>query len=82
MSPIRPPIHPLTRSLSGLLLKSVEVIRDAFARTTTSTRLKVVVDVARRVYQAKIKPQLEFIQHEPTQRDTLLPACNYVIVPT
>lgn len=71
----------LTRSLSGSLLRSVEVIRDAFARTTTSTGLKVVVEVARRVYQAKIKPQLAFIQHEPTQRDTLLPAYNYVITP-
>lgn len=71
----------LTRSLSGLLLRSVEVIRDAFARTTTSTGLKVVVEVARRIYQAKIKPQLEFTQHEPTRRDTLLPAYNYVIAP-
>jgi hypothetical protein len=71
----------LTRSLSGLLLRSVEVIRDAFARTTTSTGLKVVVEVARRVYQAQIKPQLEFTQHEPTRRDTLLPAYNYVIAP-
>lgn len=71
----------LTRSLSGLLLKSIEVIRDAFARTTTSTGLKVVVEVARRIYQAKIKPQLEFTQHEPTRRDPLLQAYNYVITP-
>ncbi len=71
----------LTRSLSGLLLKSADVIRDAFARTTTSTGLKVVVEVARHIYQAKIKPELEFSQYEPTQRDQLLPAYNYVIAP-
>lgn len=71
----------LTRSLSGLLLRSVEVIRDAFARTTTSTGLKVVVEIARHIYQAKIKPQLEFTQCEPTRRDPLLPAYNYVIAP-
>jgi Rhodopirellula transposase DDE domain len=71
----------LTRSLSGLLLRSVEVIRDAFARTTTSTGLKVVVEVARHVFQAKIKPHFEFAQHEPTQRDQQLPAYNYVIAP-
>lgn len=72
----------LTRSLSGLLLRSVEVIRDAFARTTTSTGLKVVVEVARHVYQSSIKPQPEFTNHEPTRRDQLLPAYNYVIAPT
>lgn len=57
------------------------MIRDAFARTTTSTGLKVVVEVARHIYQAKIKPELEFSQYEPTQRDQLLPAYNYVIAP-
>lgn len=71
----------LTRSLSGLLLRSVEVIRDAFARTTTSTGLRVVVELARRVYQPKIKPQPEFTQNEPTCRDQLLPNYNYVIEP-
>jgi hypothetical protein len=71
----------LTRSLSGLLLRSVEVIREAFVRTTTSTGLKVVVEVARHVYQAKIKPQLQFTQYEPTRRDLLLPAYNYIIAP-
>ncbi len=72
----------LTRSLRGLLLKSVEVIRDAFARTTTSTGLRVVVELARHVYQPKIKPHPDFTQHEPTRRDQLLSAYNYVIAPT
>ena len=72
----------LTRSLSGLLLRSVDVIRDAFARTTTSTGLRVVVELARRVYKPKIKPQPEFTEDEPTCRDKLLSAYNYVIAPT
>lgn len=71
----------LTRSLSGLLLKSIGVIRDAFARTTTSTGLRVVVELARRVYQSKIKPALGFTQHEPIRRDRLLKNYNYVIAP-
>lgn len=71
----------LTRSLSGLLLKGVDVIRDAFARTTTSTGLRVVVETARKIYQPKIKPTPEFTNKEPTQRDKLLPAYNYVIAP-
>jgi Rhodopirellula transposase DDE domain len=71
----------LTRSLSGLLLKSVDVIRDAFARTTTSTGLRVVVETARKIFQPKIKPLPEFTEHEPTQRDEHLPNYNYVIAP-
>jgi hypothetical protein len=71
----------LTRSLSGLLLRSVDVIRDAFARTTTSSGLRVVVELARHVYQPKIKPQAEFTENEPTSRDQLLPNYNYVIAP-
>lgn len=71
----------LTRSLSGILMRSVDVIRDAFARTTTSTGLRVVVELARHVYQPKIKPQTEFIQNEPIRRDQLLSAYNYVIAP-
>ncbi len=71
----------LTRSLSGLLLRSVEVIRDAFARTTTATGLKVVVELARRLYQPKLQPDRDFTQHEPTRRDSLLAAYNYVIAP-
>lgn len=71
----------LTRSLSGLLLSSVDVIRDAFARTTTSSGLRVVVELARHVYQPKIKPRTEFTENEPTRHDQLLPAYNYVIAP-
>jgi len=71
----------LTRSLSGLLLRSIDVIRDAFARTTTSTGLRVVVERTRRVYQPKIKPRSEFTENEPTRHDQLLPAYNYVIAP-
>ena len=71
----------LTRSLSGLLLKSVDVIRDAFARTTTSKGLRVVVELARHIYQSKIKPALKFTQNETTHRDPLLPTYNYVIAP-
>lgn len=68
----------LTRSLKGLVCYSIETIRDAFARTTTTTGLKVVVELARRVYHAGVKASAEFLAHEPILRDEKLPHLNYV----
>lgn len=68
----------LTRSLKGLLCRSVEVIQDAFARTTTSTGLKVVVELARRSYRAGVKATDDFLANEPILRDRRLPQFNYV----
>jgi hypothetical protein len=68
----------LSRSLRGVVCQSIEIIRDAFAGTTTSTGLRVVVEVARRVYQKGIKAAAEFRKDENTQRDVLLPKFNYV----
>jgi hypothetical protein len=68
----------LTRSLAGQLCHSIDVIRDAFARTTTSTGLRVVVETARRAYQAGVKACASFLENEPIIRDNLLPAFNYV----
>ena len=67
----------LTRSLSGVLTRTVETIRDAFARVTTSTGLRVVVELARRTYQAGVKPNADFLHNEPILRDEFLPAYNY-----
>lgn len=68
----------LTRSLSGMICRSAEALRDALARTTTSTGLRVVVEAARRLYQAGVKAADEFLNHEPIIRDDYLPEFNYV----
>jgi len=68
----------LTRSLQGVLCRSIEILRDAFARTTTSTGLRVVVELARRAYQAGRKATAAFRENEPILRDDLLPAFNYI----
>lgn len=67
----------LTRSLSGVLTRTVETIRDAFARVTTSNGLRVVVELARRTYQAGVKPSPDFLHNEPILRDEYLSAYNY-----
>jgi len=68
----------LSRSLRGIVCHSIDIIRDAFKATTTSTGLHVVVEVARRVYQKGIKAATAFLKHETTQRDLELPQFNYV----
>ena len=68
----------LTRSLSGVLTRTIEAIRDAFARVTTSTGLRVVVEKARRTYRAGVKASDEFLAGEPILRDEYLPAYNYI----
>lgn len=72
----------ITRSLKGMLLKNVEVIYDAIVRTTTSTGLKVIAEIARKVYLPKIKPKPEFLIDEPIKRDKELSKYNYLIAPS
>lgn len=67
----------LTRSLAGVLTRTMQTIYDAFARVTTSTGLRVVVEHARRKYQAGVKASREFLDNEPILRDNYLPAYNY-----
>jgi hypothetical protein len=59
------------------LVRSVETIRNAFARAATSTGLRVVVERARRPYQAGVKATDAFLNNEPILRDDYLPAYNY-----
>jgi hypothetical protein len=71
----------LSRSLRARLCRSIESIRDALAETTTTTGLRVTVELARRVYHAGIKASKEFLQNEPIIRDDHLPALNYTAPP-
>ncbi len=68
----------LTRSLKGVLCRSVEIVRDALRRTTTSTGLQVTVEIARRIYQAGVKATPAFRDNEQILQDKHLPRFNYV----
>lgn len=67
----------LSRSLRGVVCRSIDIIRDAFVRTTTTAGLRVVVEIARRVYQSGIKATQQFLSNEAIHRDSYLPAFNY-----
>ncbi len=67
----------LARAIRGLLCRSVEILRDALARTTTPTGLRVVVEIARRIYRSGKKAPAQFLANESIVRDLYLPAFNY-----
>ena len=68
----------LSRALSSVLCRSVPAVREALARTTTTTGLTVIVETARRVYEKGVKATKAFLNQEPILRDDHLPAFNYV----
>lgn len=71
----------VARSLQSLLLRSVEVIRDAIQSTTTRTGLRVVVELARKVYPAKEKATDDYLAKETIIRDKKLKQFNYKFQP-
>jgi len=63
------------------MLKSVELIRAAIERTTTRSGLRVVTELARKVYLSGIKASPEYLNNETVIRDRKLPQFNYRFEP-
>jgi len=71
----------ISRSLKSLILRSIEQIRHAIDRTTTRTGLRVITELARKVYCPGIKASHEYLDKEPVIRDKTLPQFNYRFEP-
>jgi hypothetical protein len=71
----------LSRSLKSLLLQSIEFIRQAIARTTTRQGLRVVAELARKLYPSGVKASLEYLHQETVIRHQILPQFNYRFEP-
>lgn len=67
----------VSRALSAVVLKTVDVARRFIARTTTAFGLRVIAEVARRTYQKGRKATREFVHNNPIQFDRFLPTLNY-----
>ncbi len=67
----------VTRALRGVVLQTVEVAKQFINRTTTDTGLRVVAEVARRVYQKGLHASAKFIQNMPIRFHHFLPELNY-----
>jgi hypothetical protein len=67
----------VTRSLRGVVLRTIAVAKQYIERTTTATGLRVVAEIARRTYQRGLKATREFLEHNPIEFNKLLPQLNY-----
>jgi len=67
----------VTRAMRGVVLKTVGVAKDFITRTTTETGLRVIAEVARRVYQKGLHSSAAFIQNMPIRFHHFLPDLNY-----
>ena len=71
----------LSRSLKSLLLQSIEFIREALNRTTTRQGLRVITELARKLYPAGVKASSEYLHQETVVRNLILPQFNYQFEP-
>ncbi len=76
------PFPHITRTLSGVVLKTVELVKDLIRRTHTRTGLKVTVGILKKFYETKREATDRFLESFPIHFDDLLPDWNYVIHPT
>jgi hypothetical protein len=67
----------VSRAISAVVLKTIEVAKAFIARTQTAQGLHVVPEFARRTYQKGIKASRDFINRNPIRFDTFLPDLNY-----
>ena len=77
-NPIEHRLFPhVTRACQGVVFKSLELVRDLIARTTTTTGLSVTVAILDKVYLTGRKASDTFRQAMPIIFDDYLPKWNY-----
>jgi hypothetical protein len=67
----------VSRALQAVILKTIHVAKQFISRTKTATGLRVVVEIARRMYQKGLKASREFLDNNPICFDDFLPELNY-----
>ena len=81
-NPIEHRLFPhVTRALSGVVLKTVELVKKLLRRTHTSTGLKVTVGILKKFYETQREATDRFLEAFPIRFDDFLPEWNYVVRP-
>jgi hypothetical protein len=81
-NPIEHRLFPhVTRALSGIVFRSLEVVKQCVQRTHTSTGLTVTVEILDKTYELKRKASQEFKNNMPLKFHNPLPLLNYTAVP-
>lgn len=69
----------LTRALAGKVCETLGWMQLHLSRVSTSTGLRVTVEIARKTYLAGKKAAKSFRENDPTIRDDYLGAYNYIL---
>jgi hypothetical protein len=81
-NPIEHRLFPhVTRALSGVILKAVELVKKLIQRAHTRTGLKVTVGMLKKFYEKERHATDRFMEAFPIKFDDFLPDWNYVVRP-
>jgi hypothetical protein len=81
-NPIEHRVFPhITRSLSGVILLTVSIVKELIKKTTTKTGLKVFARVSKKIYKTGRKVASDFYEHANIKFDSVLGNWNYVVNP-
>ena len=81
-NPIEHRLFPhVTRACQGVIFKSIELVKELMEKTSTSTGLKVTVQIIDKVYALKRKVADDFKENMRIVFDAFLPQWNYTAVP-
>jgi Rhodopirellula transposase DDE domain len=67
----------VSRALQAVVLKTIDVAKDFIGRTKTATGLRVVAEIARRMYPKGLKASRDFLDNNPIRFNDFLPELNY-----
>jgi hypothetical protein len=82
-NPVEHRVFPhITRSLSGVILLSVSILKELIKKTKTKTGLKVFVRVSQKVYETFNAVANDFYEYAKIKFDTVLGHWNYVVNPS
>ena len=81
-NPIEHRLFPhVTRACQGVVFKSIELVKNLMARTSTQQGLSVSVNILQKVFQTGNKASKDFRDSMPIVFDKVLPQWNYTAVP-
>ena len=81
-NPVEHRVFPhITRSMSGVVLESVELVKQLIERTTTTTGLKVFVRISKKYYATGQKAAHDFYEWANITFDEKLGHLNYRVNP-
>ena len=82
-NPVEHRVFPhITRSLSGIILLTITIMKELIQKTTTKNGLKIFTRVSNKVYELGRKVASNFYEYANIHFDEVLGVWNYAINPT